>query len=127
MGIGKDLHLDVAAPVDELLDHQSIIAECTLRNAPRRGQRRAKFAGTLDADHALAAAAEGWLHEYRITDRCGGTSEHGKGLVRAPVTGENGNPSPLDQPVGAAFRAHRPDRFGRRTDEDEIRLLASAC
>ena len=66
--VGKDLHLDVAWGVDEVLEEQRVVAErrsglssCTL-------QRRREFVGVLDAVHALATAAGAGLDQDRESD-----------------------------------------------------------
>ena len=95
VGIGKDLHLDVARLADEALDEHSAIAEGEQRFLLRLFDlgRQVGFVG--DDAHAAPAAAEGRLDDhrqanlFRCLQRFGGVFETGSfvpGTMRTPAS-----------------------------------------
>ena len=71
MGVAEHLHFDVAGREDVLLDQHAIVAERGGGLALARLQHLAKLLRSIDAPHALAAAARDRLDQHRIADRVG--------------------------------------------------------
>src|SRR3546814_5155009 len=67
--IGEHLYLDVARPLQILLDNQPVVAERRRSLAPCRFDRRRQLGLAAHDPHALAAAAGRRLEQYREADR----------------------------------------------------------
>ena len=57
MRVAEDLHLDVARPLEEALEHEAAVAECAFGLAARAADRLVERRGFAHDAHALAAAA----------------------------------------------------------------------
>ena len=68
VGVGEDLHLDVAGPVDEPLDEQRAVAERGRRLAAAALERLGHVAGAVHGAHAAPAAAGRRLEHHRVAD-----------------------------------------------------------
>ena len=68
LAVEQELDLDVARPLEESLEDDSIVAECGLRLATRTRQRLVELGEVADDPHALAAAPGRRLDEQRSPD-----------------------------------------------------------
>ena len=107
VGVGEDLHLDVAGAVDQPLEVDAAVAERGARppaGPPRcaSGERRRRAHGA----HAAPAAARGGLHEQREAEPSGLRPERVVGEVDAGVAGRHRRRRP-PRPAGAP-RSCRP-------------------
>ena len=121
VGVGEDLRLDVVGAVDVSLEEDLGPAEVRLRLARPALQRLLEVAGVADDVHALAAAAEGGLHEQREADALGLLPR----LLRVDGLGRAGHDRHAARVGGAAggrLVAHHLDRLRRRADEREPRV-----
>ena len=84
-----------------------------------RGERRLEIGVTVDAAHALAAAAGHRLDQHRIADLVGFFLEEFRLLPVAVIAGHHRHAGLLHQRLGAALEAHGADRRGRRADEND--------
>ena len=75
--VGQHLHLDVARPLDEALEHHHVVAEGRPRLAARAGQRGRELLRAAHHAHALAAAAARGLDHHRPADARGLRGEGG--------------------------------------------------
>ena len=124
--IGEDLDLDVAAVLDQALEHQRAVAEGALRpRAARRRARRAVSPSVAHQPHAAAAAAGHGLDQQREAEP--------RGLGRAasrrpgPRRGSRARRARRRRSCGAWRRALSPIavmRRGGRADEDEAGVRA---
>ena len=126
VGVGQDLHLDVAGGVHEPLEEQRVVAERVSRLAPRRVQGRRQVSRILDAPHALTAAAGGRLDENGVADLGRAGDQLVVGQSRPGDAGHGGHVASGHRGLGGDLVTHRLDRRGRRADEDQTRLLQRA-
>ena len=92
--IAEDLELDVARPLDVLLDVDVADAERRLRLALRRLERLAELAGLADDAHAAAAAAGDGLDDDRVTrDPCATLSAFSSPSTGPSLPGRIGTPA----------------------------------
>ena len=111
--VGQHLHLDVARPLDEALEHHRVVAEGRARLAPRRRPARAaKSAARAHDAHALAAAAARGLDHHRPADAAGLGRERRVVLVVAVVARHA--PARRRRPSAGARPSCRPSRGARR-------------
>ena len=118
MRVGQHLHLDMAGTGDIALQQQRAVAEGRGGFALRGGERGRQVLRPLDDAHAAPAAAGRGLDQHRIADLPGRVRELLRrriGLVKARYQGHFGLGRDL---LCRALRSHRPDRGGRRADED---------
>jgi hypothetical protein len=113
VGVGDDLHLDMASAFDVRLDEDRAVPEGAL-GLGRGGLQLAFQVGEFaDDPHAAAAAARRRLHQDR---------QIGLGH-RVRVEGcEQRHPGGGHQLLGAGLGGHRLDRLGRRADPDQARV-----
>ena len=119
MGVGEDLHLDVARPRDAFLDQHPARAEGAPALTPRRRQRRREIPRPVDPAHALAAAAGGGLDHHRVAEGPGAARQRRGALVAAVVAGHDRHAGLGHHRLGTVLGAHPLDRRGRRSDEDQ--------
>ncbi len=93
MGIGEDLHLDMARVLDVFLDQHMVVAEAGGSLGPRRGKCAGKIPGLFHEAHALAAAAGAGLDEDRIADLLRLLDQEVRVLVLAVIAGCDGDAS----------------------------------
>ena len=123
MGIAEDLHLDMARPLQESLEHQPSVAEGILGLAARAANRFVERRCFVHDAHALAAAARDRLHEQRIPDALRFRSEPRGRLFLAHVTGHDRNARGRHERLCLVLETHRADGRGRRADECECRRV----
>src|SRR3546814_18425253 len=68
VSVAQHLNLDVARPLDELLDEHAVVAEAGLGLVPHRLEGVAHVLFAIGKAHALAAAACRRLHHHRIDE-----------------------------------------------------------
>ncbi|GGN14349.1 hypothetical protein GCM10011578_042000 [Streptomyces fuscichromogenes] len=102
MGVGEDLHLDVAAAFEVGLDEDLAVAEGAHGLGARGLQCGAQFVEAAHDAHAAPAAARGRLDQYR--------------QVRLGDLAQGGD---AHQFLGAGLGRHRLDRRRGRSDPDQ--------
>src|SRR5699024_5594738 len=126
VGVGEDLHLDVAGRGEQPFEEEGVVAEGAGGLPARGGERGGEVLGPHDLVHPLAAPAGGRFDQHGEAE-IGGPGEEG-GVVR-PGRGQSGHDGYAaggDGGAGGDLVPHRLDRFGRRADEHQARLLAGA-
>src|SRR5579871_6528876 len=83
--VGEDLNLDVAWPLDELLDVDAGVLERRIRLVAGHLQGGGKVALVATDPHPLAAAPGGRLDEHGIADLAG--EPHGLGIIGHDAVG----------------------------------------
>ena len=114
VGVGEDLHLDVAGAGQERLAEHRRVAERRLGLAPRRLQGRGQLPRVSDDPHAAATAAGRRLDEHGIRDLR-------LGVARVEV-GQHGHAGLAHEPLGLGLEPHRRDRPRGRADPGEAGL-----
>ncbi len=118
LGVGQDLHLDVAGALHGLLDEHRRVAEGTLGLPHRRTEGLAELLGAVHPAHPATAAAGDGLHEDRETDLLGPGDElveilAGRGRLQGRYAGG----------AGRGDRGHlvagHPEHLGGRADEGQ--------
>ncbi len=123
--VAEHLHLDVPRVHEQLLDIERGVAErgsgLHCRLADHVGQL-ARVSG--DADPSAPAAGRR-LDHHRVADGRGDLERvlERRGSFRSR---DGRHARPLREPPRLGLVAHRSDRFGRRADEDEARVLAGS-
>ena len=125
MAVGEHLQFDMAGRGDIFLDHDPPVAERGLRLADGALERGVEFDMRVDPAHAAPAPAGDRLDEHRIADLIGLLAQEFRVLVVAVIAGHDRHARTLHQRFRRAFQAHRPHRFGRRSDEDYSGLRAA--
>src|SRR5439155_15314963 len=115
MRVEEELDLDVARPLEELLEDEPIVAECRRRLAPCCRKRVGKAVDVADDVHPLAAAATARLDDEREAKALGGRSEGSVRLVVAVVPRHGRHAQARGETARRGLVAHRPDRIRRRT------------
>ena len=126
MLVAEDLHLDVTGRGDELLRVHSRVAEEAQCFALDSLQRGAKILRPLDQPHPLPAAAGARFDHDRISGFGGEAIELFEALHRPVHTGNDGNSRRTHPSSSLDFGAHRVDRLGRGSYEEEPRIPACA-
>ncbi len=124
LGIGYDLHLHMARPLQEFLHQHMLVAEGALGLALRARQRIGEFGGAVDPAHALAAAASRRLDQHWIADLVGRLAQGFLVLGIAVIARQNRNFRLVHRRLGRALRAHGADGAGRRADKGDAVLAA---
>ena len=124
--IGEHLDLDVARRRQVFLDQHAVVAEAGFRFALGGSERRGEIGGPLDDLHSLAAAAGGRLDQHGIADRLRFAREHLRVLVVAVIARHERDGGLAHDVLRRRLRAHRRDRCGGRSDEDDPRARAIA-
>ena len=75
MGVGEQLDLHVARPLDEPLQQEPVVGERGGRLASSRGQGLRQLVGLPDDAHPPSAAARARLDEQRVPDVDGRANE----------------------------------------------------
>ena len=114
VGVAHDLHLDVAAGLDVLLDQDRVVAERRPRLALRRGEGLVVVAGAPHDAHPLAAAAGGGLDQHRVGE--------GRRVVVEGVRRHDRHAGRHRDLAGGVLAAHRVHHVGRRADQGDARL-----
>ncbi len=122
VGVGEHLHLDVAAALDQALQHERAVAEGAGRLAARAGQGLGQGGEVMHQPHAAAAAAGHRLHQQRQTQAAGLGKQRGVALVVAQVARRAGHAGFEHAALGQRLVAHGGDGRGRRADEDKASL-----
>ena len=118
--VEQDLDLDVARPLDESLQHESVIAERGDRLPARRGERIAECLPGPHDPHPLAAATGRRLDEERQSDRVRGRDERRVGLVGIVVAGHDRDAETRGETARGRLVADGADRRGRRADPADV-------
>ncbi len=108
--VGEHLDLDVARPLQVLLDQHAVVTEARRRLALARGQRGGELARRVDHPHALAAAAGAGLDQHRVADAIGFALQERGVLLGAVVARHQRHAGLLHQRLRFALAAHRADR-----------------
>ena len=114
VGVAHDLHLDVAAGLDVLLDQDRVVPERRPRLALRRGEGLVVVARAPHDAHPLAAAAGGRLDQHRVGE--------GGRVVLEGVRRHDRHPGRHRDVPGGVLAPHRVHHVGRRSDERDARL-----
>jgi len=126
MLVGDDLDLDVARPLDVLLDVHRVVAEGVLRLAARRVERPGELLGLAHHPHPLAPPTGRRLEQDRIAEALG----HLRGLrgvaQRLGRAGNDGDAGANGQLPRRRLAPHGGDGLGGRADEDEPRVAHEA-
>ena len=124
VAVAKDLHLDMARPLDELFEKQPVVPESGGRLALRSGSGGFQLPRAPHHAHALAAAARDRLEQHRKADPlC--LAREGLDILRlAMITGHDGHTGLFHQRFGGGFGAHGADRRGGRPHENQPGGLA---
>ncbi len=124
MAIAQDLDLDVTWVVDVLLHQERPITKGAL-SLTRGGRDRIGKPGLLaNESHALSASTCTRLEQNGETDLESLFREVLRILARTVVSGNHRNAGLIDQRLGFALRAHRPNGIGAGSDEDDVGLAA---
>ena len=115
--VGKDLHLDMPRPLDELLEHEPLVVERRGHDAPRLRQRVPQGGRLAHALHPDAAAARDRLHHHRVADPRRGGDERFVALVRVHVAGQHRHARALRERLRLRLVAERCQHLGVRADE----------
>ena len=123
VGVGQDLHLDVARLLQVALEVDRVVAEGGQGRAPAGFERRRQVLLLLNDPHPDAAAARGRLEQDRVAET------RGRGLRRRLVlqagrARHDRHPCRLHAPAGLDLVAHGPHARSARPDEDQARRLA---
>ncbi len=118
MAVSEDLDLDVARVIDVLFDEQRAVAKRALPFASCRSNGIAEASLFANELHPLATTAGACFQENGEADLYRFLGEHGRGLVRAVVSGNHRHPGLRDEGFGFALGSHRPNRIGSGADED---------
>ncbi len=118
-GVGEDLNFDMPRGAQIFFEQHAIVAESSHRLSFGAGELSDEIGAAHDDFHAFAAAARRRFQQCRIADRVGLGGKPRKRLVLAMIAGNQRNPGLAHQRLGAGFVAHRPDRRGRRPNEDQ--------
>src|SRR5499426_2171005 len=123
--VAQDLDLDVARALDIFLRQQRAVAESLLSLAPRGLDGAINRAFSSHDAHALAAAARRGLDQNRKADFDHPRAQRFGALILAVVTWDDRRAGLSRQPARRVFQPHRPNRGGRRADEDDSRGRAA--
>ena len=88
VGVGEDLHLDVAGPGEQPLDEHGAVAERRRRLAAAALERLGQLLGAVHGAHAAPAAAGRRLEHHRVADLVGGPRRVGRRRHRAGAAGD---------------------------------------
>ena len=113
-GVGEQLDLDVARPLDVALAEDAIVSEGGSRLPARGGERLLELAGRANDSHAASAAARGGLDHERIAD-----------IIRLPVR-HDGDAGLSGDVLRGELVAALPQRLRRRPDEDRCPAPSTA-
>ena len=118
-GVAEHLHLDVARPLDELLQIDLVLAEGGLRLALGLHYLARQVRFRADGAHAAAAAAPGRLQHHRIAD-LGRHPGNRRRIVGQGFGRRYDGDAYLDRQVaGGDLVAQPAHRLRRRPDEDD--------
>ncbi len=109
VGVGHDLHLDVAGGRQVRLDEHGVVAERRQRLGAGGGELAGEVGRVGDHPHAASTAASGCLHqEWEVVLRC-----------RVRIDGQHRYAGLDHQLLGADLRTHRLDGLRRGSDPGE--------
>ncbi len=123
VGVGEDLHLDVAWAEHGTLDEDPGVAEGALRLAHRGGERVGQVVTCVHPPHAAAAATGDRLDEDREAHLVGGREQRGRVVGRVGGLQDRQARPPRRRDGGDLVAGHL-QHLGRGTDEGDARLLA---
>jgi hypothetical protein len=122
--VGKDLDLDVARILEELLHVYDGVAEGRLGLGAGGGDGVEQRGLGVHHAHAAPAAAAGGLDDHRVADRACDLDDLLRILGQCAVrTRHAGHAGGLHRILGRDLVAHQADGLGAWADEDEARLL----
>ncbi len=101
VGVGQDLDLDVAGPVDPALDEERVVPEGGTGLTAGRRDLLLEPGQIPHQPHALAAAARARLQQHGRAQLAGRL-----GQVRVASAGDHGDSGRLDRLLGADLVAH---------------------
>ena len=119
VGVGEDLDLDMARPLQIALDQHAVVAERGCGLLPGGPKCGGEIAGGGHDPHAAPAAAGNRLDDDREADAGGLVGKEVGLLTLAVVTRQQRHGGFFHQRLGRGFRSHGAHRRGRRTDEDD--------
>jgi hypothetical protein len=119
--IAQDLDLDVTRVFDQLLHIDSAIAESAQCFARSAVETRGKIFRTVDAPHALAAAARDSLQHDWISGRL---SEGARSRAALFGSGHNRRTAVSRNAPRRGLRSHRSNRRSGWSNEDKTRVSA---
>ncbi len=121
--VGQDLDLDVARPLEGLLEVDPVVAEGALRFAAGSGERALQLVRPAHETQALAPSARGRL-EHQGEAEAEGLVPDGREVGHGmQASGDHGHAGFHRQPAGRGLLAHQGDRLAARTDERDPGLL----
>jgi hypothetical protein len=119
VGVGKDLDLDVAAVVDQALQHQRAVSEGALGLAARTGNGLGNLAGLAHQAHAASATAGHGFDQQREAQLQGLGRQACVVLVLAQIARRAGHAGGDHAALGQGLVTHGFDGRRRRADEDQ--------
>src|SRR6267378_7188726 len=119
--VRENLDLDMARPLEVLLDVQAAIAEGFLGLAPGRSEPALDLRVVADETHPLAAPACDGFQEHRIAEPFGFSPGVDGIAQRGRSAGNDGHSGGLHPATCFGLVPHGPDCRGRRAHEDEAR------
>jgi hypothetical protein len=122
--VREDLHFHVTWPRQIFFDQHAIVAEAAGRFALARCQRRREILSAFDDPHTFTATTRARLQQDRIADRIGFAMQQLRILIVAVIARHERHGSRIHQRLRGRLRAHRGDRFDRRSDEDDAGRFA---
>jgi hypothetical protein len=120
--VGEHLRLDVAWPVEELLDEALPAPEGGDRLAHRRVEELRDLAELARDLESTAPAAEGRLDGDRQAELAGERDGSGRVIHRVGGARDERRPHPLGDPAGRHLVSQEVDALRRRSDPDEAGL-----
>jgi len=126
VGVGEDLHLDVARPGYEALHQQGAVTERPDRLPLSFGDGVGQVGGDGDQPHALTTPARRRLEQDRKPDVQGGVGQLFGTQAGFVSAGHDRHPGRGDGALGVDLVAHGFDCRRRRSDEHDPRFGASA-
>jgi hypothetical protein len=124
VAVGEYLHFDMARRGDVFFDQHALVAEGGLGLAHGARQRRVEVGATIDAAHALAAAAGHRLDQNRVADLVGLLLEKYRLLPIAVIARHHRHAGLVHQRLGAVLETHGAHRRRRRADKDDTGIGA---
>src|SRR5580700_534140 len=90
--IGKDLYLDVAWPVEILLDQDAIVSKTVLSFTAASSQQIVELCDSVNHPHPFATAACPRFQHDGVSDHLGLRAQESGCLIFTVITWENRNP-----------------------------------
>ena len=123
VGVGDDLHFDVAPADDRAFQEEGAVAEGGLGFPARGGERVRQCVGVIDDAHAPAAPTGGGFNHDGKSEG-GDARQKGGVVVRSGKAGEDWQIVVASEAASGGLVADEAQSGGRGTDEDDAGLGA---